>query len=143
MKKLFALILCIGIATPAFAAKSFRTADMEHESYIDTGTEKFITQTMGNANVESRITLPDDAKGFRLFPVSTAIYFSVSTSTVRTSTNSNPTSGTTVASSSFATANVALADQYETRLLPSRKDNDRVLSLVGTSNAQVVRVETF
>lgn len=116
------------------------------ESFVDTGVEASIVCTLsatpGNLTT---ITLPNTAKGFRVYATTNHIRFAVYQSdAVRTlaavATNSNGT----VAATDFAIGGIAKNDAWETRLLPAAiAGKSRVLTLRSITASVVVDVEVF
>jgi hypothetical protein len=109
------------------------------ESYVDTANESSLEVTLsGTPGTVTTITLPNTAKGFKLYPRTNHIRFSVNnTSTAAVGTSSS----TTVAASVFAVGGIAKNDMWETRLLPNGAS--RTLSLRSTTASVVVDVEVF
>ena len=108
------------------ASSDAATAEKRHlESYVDTGVEKSIEITLsGTPGTVTTITLPDTAKGFKLYPRTNHIRFSVNnTSPAAVATSSSGT----IAASAFAAGGIAKNDAWETRLLPTGAS--RTLSL--------------
>jgi hypothetical protein len=83
------------------------------------------------------ITLPDTAQGFRIYPRTNAVRFSI---------NENPaavgaSSSTTIAASAFGVGGIAKRDQWEVRLLETGAS--RTLRLNSLVASTVVDVEVF
>jgi len=124
-------------------AKDLQVMQRQWESYEDTAFERSIEITLdatpGNLTT---VTLPDDCKGFRLYPRSNHIRFAVSNGTFsRTLAAVATDSDGTVAASDFAIGGIAKNDTWETRLLPS--GTTRILTLRSTTASVVVDVEVF
>lgn len=140
-----AAFMIYGLATePVMSAQSTSRQDMEMESYVSSGREKFIQHTLGNAGVVSRITLPDTAVTTIIRPTGTDVFFAVTTGTASatTVTTSNATSGTTVASTLFTTGRKAfLNTPMELKLPPFDGTNSRTLVMAANANAAPVLVE--
>lgn len=119
-------------------AKSGEINQRQWESYQDTSFEKSIEITLsGTPGTNTTVTLPDDAKGFRLYPRSNHIRFAVNATCAAVATSSS----TTIAASALAIGGIAKNDIWETRLLPA--GSSRTLSLESATGSVVVDLETF
>lgn len=109
------------------------------ESYVDTGNEKSIEITLSGTPGEiTVVTLPDTAKGFKLYPRTNGVRFSVN----NTSPAAVATSSTTpIAASALAVGGIAKPDMWETRLLPN--GTARTLSLRSATASVVVDLEVY
>jgi hypothetical protein len=108
------------------------------ESYVDTGAEQSLQITLsGTPGTVTTITLPDAAKGVKMYPVSQKVQFAINNAAATLATST----ATTIAASAFGVGGIAFNDMWETRLLPSGAD--RTLSLVGGFANTVVYVEVF
>jgi hypothetical protein len=116
----------------------------EMESYVDTGSEKSIQITLsGTPGTVTTVSLPDEAKGFRMYP-DNACRFGINQTPAAIATSS----ATTIASSAFALGGIAKASAWETRLLPSpvktkATDLERTLQLRSTTASVVIELEIF
>ncbi len=108
------------------------------ESHVDTGNEKSIEVTMSTAGTVTTITLPDTARGFKLYPRTSHIRFAVGNTAIAAVATS---SATTIASTAFAVGGIAKPDAWEVRLLPSGAT--RTLSIRSITSSVVVDVEVF
>jgi len=120
----------------------------QHESYVDTGVEKSIEITLsGTPGTLKTITIPDDAKGFRIFPRSSAVRFAVYQSdAARTlaAVAANATGTAAVAASDFAIGGIAKPDLWETRLLPPKLSGvNRTVTLRSITASVVIDMEVF
>ena len=91
----------------------------------------------GTPNTVTTITLPDNARGFRLYPTSNDVRFAVgeNPATLATAT------ATTIAAAAFGVGGIAKGDQFETRLLEA--GTSRTLRLSSATASTVVTAETF
>lgn len=111
------------------------------ESLVDTGNEKSLEITLSaTPGTITNITLPDAAKGFRLFPRTNHIRFSVN-NTSPAAVGTVAANDQTVVAADFAVGGIAKADLWETRLLPHGKN--RTLSLRSITGSVVVDCEVF
>ena len=149
MKNLFLILAFLCFCDPVFAI----TADVkplpsgiESQSFSDTLNEKSIEVTLsatpGNLTT---VTLPDNAKGFKLFPRTNHVRFAVYyDGTVRTLAAVATDSDGTVAAADLAIGGIAKNDMWEVRLLPGDSINtDRILTLRSTTASVVVDLEVF
>jgi len=88
------------------------------------------------------VTLPDDCKGFRLYPRSNHIRFAVDNGVLaRTLAAVATDSDGTVAAADLAVGGIAKNDIWETRLLPS--GTTRLLTLRSITASVIVDLEVF
>jgi hypothetical protein len=83
------------------------------------------------------VTIPDDARGVRLYPRSNAIRFAVGEDPAAVATSSS----TTIPASTLAVGGIAKADQWEVRLLES--GTSRTVRLRSATASVVVDMEVF
>lgn len=103
-----------------------------------TGALSSIQVTLsGTPGTVTTITLPDTARGVRLYPRTSNVRFAVGEDPAAVGTSS----ATTVAASVFAVGDVAKADQFEVRILES--GTSRTLRLRSTTASVVVDVSVF
>lgn len=108
------------------------------ESYEDTGYEQSIEITLsGTPGTVTTVTVPNDAKGFRLYPRSNAVRFAVGSTVAAVATSSS----TTIAATAFAVGGIAKANIWETRLLPS--GSSRTVTINSPSASVVIDMEIF
>lgn len=138
MKRLTTTLALLSLSAILYAASSSDLQSRQYASYQDTGFESSLTIVLASSNTVATVTLPDDAKGFKLYPRSTSIRFSVNQSTVTVSSTSYNTS---FASSDLGAGGIAKNDQWETRLLPYGKG--RQLMLRPDSSSVTVDLEAF
>ena len=120
-------------------AASDDLAGRQFESYVDTGAEQSIEITLsGTPGTVTTVTLPAAAKGFKLYPRTNHVRFSVDNTSLAAVATS---SAATIAASAFAVGGIAKGDMWETRLLPSA--TTRTLSLRSTTASVVVDLEVF
>ncbi len=142
-----ALLLLLN-PTNGFCALSLSDSGMNAESFVDTGAEQSIEITLsGTPGTLTTVTLPDTAKGFKLYPRSNHVRFAVyQSSSARTLAAVATDSDGTVAATDFAIGGIAKADQWETRLLPSKlvpSTTTRILTLRSTTASVVCDLEVF
>ncbi len=116
----------------------------EMESYVDTGKSKSIEITLSTAGTVTTLTLPSDAKGFRVYSSTDRIRFSVN-NTVEVKATSVLT---TIPASALAVGGIVLPGYWETRLLPSivktkSTDPQRTISFSSALDNSVFDLETF
>jgi hypothetical protein len=83
------------------------------------------------------VTIPDTARGIRLYPRSNAIRFAIGEDPAAVATSSS----TTIAASALAVGGIAKADQWEVRLLET--GTDRTVRLRSATASVVVDLEAF
>jgi hypothetical protein len=83
------------------------------------------------------VTIPDTARGVRLYPRSNAIRFAIGEDPAAVATSSS----TTIAASALAVGGIAKADQWEVRLLET--GTDRTVRLRSATASVVVDLEAF
>ncbi|MBU0572005.1 MAG: hypothetical protein KKC50_08205 [Candidatus Omnitrophica bacterium] len=118
-------------------AKERDLGNRELESYVDTGFEKGLEITMGLTGVVTTVTLPDEAKGFKLFCSGADIYFAVNATVESLATSALAT----IPATAFSKTGIALEDFWEVRLLPS--GIARTLTMKATIDNPVVLLEVF
>ncbi len=126
MKKLGALTLALFLAySNAMAASAKDITQRVHESFEDSLFIRSINITLNRdaANIITTVTVPMDAKGFRIYPSSTGIRFAVGipdNSTPALAAIAVSTSPLTaeISSTTLAVGGIAIASIWETRLLP-------------------------
>jgi hypothetical protein len=91
----------------------------------------------GTAGTVTTVTIPDTARGIRLYPRSDAIRFAVGENPAAVGTSSS----TTIAASSLAVGGIAKSDQWEVRLLEA--GTSRTVRLRSTTASVVVDMEVF
>jgi len=148
MKKMFCIISCLLlISSGVYAASRTSSRDkVETESYFDTGAEASIELTLDTTpGTLTTVTLPDAAKGFRLYPRTNACRFAVYASgSTRTLAAVATDTDNTVAAADLAIGGIAKADVWETRLLPSYNNTaDRILTIRSLTADAVVDLEVF
>ena len=122
------------------AANSASLNARQIESYVDTGHEASIEVTLSaTPGTVTTITIPDNAKGFKIFPRSSPVRFAVNNTSIAAV---GASSATTIAANAFGAGAVAKADLWETRLLPS-SGTGRTISLRSTAASVVVDLEVF
>ena len=113
-------------------------ASIDFGADAKTGVLKSLVATLSDtANTVTTVTLPDNVRGFRLFPRANAIRFAVGENTVAVGTSSS----TTVAASVFTVGGIAKADMWETRLISAGAS--RTLRLSSATASVVVDIEVF
>jgi hypothetical protein len=119
-------------------ANSNSLTDREMESYVDADTNtESIQITLSTAGTVTTVNLSNLAKGFRLYPRSSDVRFSVN----ETVTSVQSSSATSIAASSFGQGGIAKSEQWETRLLSS--GTGRFLTLISATSSVVVELEVF
>ncbi|MCG3177000.1 MAG: hypothetical protein MOGMAGMI_01964 [Candidatus Omnitrophica bacterium] len=119
-----------------------------HESYVDCGREKNILITKGGAGSICTVTLPDWAKGFRIFP-SAEIIFHVSKNDAGADDPAAQATSNAAAidEGDMSIGGIAKADQWETRLLPTTHEgyraSERFLKLYGAAGSETIDLEIF
>jgi hypothetical protein len=83
------------------------------------------------------VTIPDTARGIRLYPRSNAIRFAIGEDPAAVATSSS----TTIAASALAVGGIAKADTWEVRLLEA--GSSRTVRLRSTTASVVVDLEVF
>lgn len=129
---------------PKETANTMLERDLERD--VDTGAERSAEiTTNATPGTLTTITLPDAAKGFRLYPRGAHVRFAVYPADVaRTLAAVAASSATTFAAASFAIGGIAKQDTFETRLLPPFDgQNSRILTLRSITASVVVDVEVF
>ncbi len=146
MKKLIIVSIFLMCAAVSHAASNKGMADRQWESYSDTGKEKSIELTLSSsAGVVSTVTVPSWAKGFRLYPRTNAIRFSVRLESNSSDVNISSTvasSAISIAEDNLGRGGIAKPDGWETRLLPADATT-RLLYLRSATSSVVVDVEFF
>ena len=124
------------------ASSNAATIDSRHgESYIDTGAEKSVEITLSaTPGTVTNITVPDTAKGFKLYPRTDHIRFSVN-NTSPAAVATVATNDQTVVAADFAVGGIAKGNLWETRLLPNGAS--RTISLRSATASVVVDLEVF
>lgn len=131
-------------AVPTSGGNSMEDRILEQD--IDTGGERSIELELdGTPGTLTTITLPNDAKGFRLYPRGNHARFAVYQSgSVRELAAVATDTDNTVAASDLAIGGIAKADMWETRLLPPwNGTNDRILTVRSTTASLIVDLEVF
>lgn len=129
------------------ATKESTLGDREFESYVDTGNEVSSEVTLSaTPGTVTAITIPNQYKGFRLYPRTNHVRFSVNRSAAAVGTVATGNQAATIGN--FDTGGVAKAEAWETRLLPAVGTNNstsqsRVLYLRSITASVVVDVELF
>ena len=116
--------------------------DREYESYVDVGiVDKFLKiVTSVNAGSVTSITVPDTAKGFRIYPSGADIQFAINGSPVSIGSEI----GQTIPAGSLLTGQIAKADQWETRLLNGFGDTgSRIVTVKADTVSSVFWFEVF
>jgi len=109
-----------------------------YEAFVDTGVEGSIEVTLsGTPGDVTVITLPDSSKGFKLFPRTNAIRFSVNATPAAVATSAT----TPIAASAFAIGGIAKENLWEIRLLPP--GTSRTLNLRSITASVVIDIEVF
>lgn len=129
---------------PKDTANTMLERDLERD--VDTGAERSAEiTTNATPGTLTTITLPDDAKGVRLYARSNHVRFAIyPNDAARTLAAVTASSATTFAAASFAVGGIAKADMWETRLLPPFDgQNARILTLRSITASVVVDVEVF
>ena len=111
---------------------------MISESYIDTGNELSIEITLSTAGTVTTVTLPDSAKGFKLYPRTNNVRFSVNNTAAAAVGTSSATS---IAASALTVGGIAKENAWETRLLPP--GTSRTLTIRSVTSSVVCDLETF
>ena len=119
------------------AGNSRNLGTREVESYVDTGNCKSLQITLGNAGVITTVTLPNEAKGFKMVPKTNNAYFAVNKTVETLATSSLQT----IPASAFSDNGIAYSDALEIRLLPS--GISRTIQIMSPVNATVVDLEVF
>lgn len=147
MKKLLlAILVSMLIQAPLFAAADASSSGRVDESYVDTGTERSIEATLDSTpGTLTTIDVPDDSKGFKLYPRTNHIRFAVYyANSVRTLAAVATDTDNTIADTDLAIGGIAKPDIWETRLLPPKTpETTRILTLRSTTADVVVDVEFF
>ena len=145
MKKILFAIIIFGCSALSYAAADKSLSGREFESYEDAGTcVTSVEVTLGSAGIVSTATVPSCAKGFRIYPRTNHVRFSVQ---IGNSSNfpeavGTVSSGAEVTSSSLKVGGIAKNDLWETRLLPY-DGRQRYLYLRSTTSSVVVDLEFF
>lgn len=143
MKKyLFILLLFPALGWAASTAEPKARID---ESYVDTGKEESVEVTLSaTAGLVSTVTVPSWAKGFRLYPRSNHIRFSVQIGTTERAVEAvgTATAGAAVSTTTVNVGGIAKNDVWETRLLPA-DNRPRYIYLRSTTTSVVVDLEFF
>jgi hypothetical protein len=91
----------------------------------------------GTAGTVTTVTIPDTARGVRLYPRSDAIRFAIGEDPAAVATSS----ATTIAATALAVGGIAKADQWEVRLLEA--GTGRTVRLRSATASVVVDLEVF
>jgi hypothetical protein len=91
----------------------------------------------GTAGTVTTVTIPDTARGVRLYPRSDAIRFAIGEDPAAVATSS----ATTIAATALAVGGIAKADQWEVRLLEA--GTERTVRLRSATASVVVDLEVF
>lgn len=150
MKRLFLVLgLLVACGMTAEAASKKHTTTRHFESYADTGNELSVEVTLSSANVVSTVTVPSNAKGFRIYSRSNNSRFAVqlgdterSAEAVGSVDGSVAPADLDVAEVDLGVGGIAKADAWETRLLPAN-GNDRTIYLRSTTANVVIDLEFF
>lgn len=116
----------------------------EMESYVDTGKEKSINITLSTAGTVTTVTLPNEAKGFRVYTATDPLRFAVNETVEAAATSAL----TTIPASAFSTGGDILTGFWDARLLPSpvktkQSQTPRTLSFRSTADNSVFTLELF
>ena len=104
---------------------------------VDTGLEKAVQITLSTAGTVTTVTLPNDARGFKIVPQTNNVYFAVNGTVADLATSSL----TTIPASAFSRNGICYADSMEVRLLPD--GTDRTLQLRSPVDSTVLDLEVF
>lgn len=139
-----ALLATVGLAS-AHAAGSARLTDRQKESYEDTVNAKNIVITSSaTVWVISTVTVPTNAKGFRLYPVTNEVNFAVQDGATTITISSVTANWSASSVTTFGTGGLAKGDKWETRLLPyTSSSNTRYLYLRSGTASTVITLEFF
>jgi hypothetical protein len=91
----------------------------------------------GTPGTVTTVTIPDTARGVRLYPRSNAIRFAIGEDPAAVATSSS----TTIAATALAVGGIAKPDQWEVRLLEA--GTGRTVRLRSTTASVVVDLEVF
>ena len=130
------------------AASNGQTKAREFESYVDTGFEQSAEVTLSaSAGQISTVTVPSNAKGFRMYPRTNAIRFSVELGTSESrvvAAVGTVSTGAAIAESDLTNGGVVKPDAWETRLLPATTPSvQRFIYLRSITASVVVDFEIF
>jgi len=146
MRKLILLSMILLLPAITMAASSRSSNQRVRESYVDTGKVTSIEITLSAAaGTVSTVTIPSWAKGFRLYPRTNHIRFSVRevSDTVDVVLSTVTTSSILIITSTDpARGGIAKANLWETRLLPF-DGTTRTIHFMSATASVVLDLEFF